>query len=130
MGLAINSHTLCLCVCVSMVCAYHRPEEVVKYPISLSGYSFEARCCLEPEGRILARPKSSKPSPTLCLCQSWNYRYFLTCCMDAVIQTLSLMITEQTFLTPEPSLSPLFFSLSLCVLVLCMFVYLDLSSIL
>ena len=54
----------------------------------------------------------------------------LAYCMGAVIQTLSLMITEQTFLTPEPSLSPLFFSLSLHFLVFCMFVYLDLSSVL
>lgn len=72
----------------------------------------------------------ASPVLRLCLCQSWSYRYFLTCCIDAVIQILSLMITEQTFLTPEPSLSPLFFSLSLRLLVLCMFVYLDLSSIL
>lgn len=113
-----------------MVYAHHRSEEVVKYPVSHSVYSFEAGCRLEPEGHVLARPESSKPSPTCLPLSELELQIFPDCCMGAVIQTLSLMITEQTFLTPEPSLSPLFFSLSLHFLVLCMFVYLDLSSVL
>lgn len=129
LGLAINSHTLCVSV---WVWCMHTIGQKRLSSILYHSLFIPLRQGVALNLKVTSWLDQNPASPVLrvYLCQSWSYRYFLTCCMGAVIQTLSLMITEQTFLTPEPSLSPLFFSLSLHFLVLCMFVYLDLSSVL